>query len=166
MSRVLESKALCRLENGLSAIIPATAFSEEPLAFGHIVTGRIEKISTEDEKRFEVTLHCNQKDLASHKRYLEDLCAVAGVNMNSVPSSDCVNQSFAVDTKPKQLGRFVPRRIAHEKFKNISSRRALTDLENSEVGDFVFRPNTRSEDHITLTWKFWKRHFVHIEIAE
>lgn len=101
VSRVLESKALCRLENGLSAVIPATAFSEDALAFGHIVTGRIEKIATEDEKRFEVTLHCKQKDLASHTRYLEDLCTAAGVDPRSVPPEDCVNQSFAVDAKPK-----------------------------------------------------------------
>jgi len=60
----------------------------------------------------------------------------------------------------------VPRRIAHEKFKNISSRRALAELHDAEVGDFVFRPSTRDDNHITLTWKFWKKHFVHIDIAE
>jgi len=60
----------------------------------------------------------------------------------------------------------VPRRIAHEKFKNISSRRALAELHEADVGDFVFRPSTRDDNHITLTWKFWKKHFVHIDIAE
>jgi hypothetical protein len=30
---------------------------------GHIVTGRIDKINTEDDKRFEVNLHCKKKDL-------------------------------------------------------------------------------------------------------
>lgn len=76
------------------------------------------------------------------------------------------NHNFSIDPQPKQLGRFVPRRIAHEKFKNISSRRALAELKDVEVGEFVFRPSTRDENHITLTWKFWKNHFVHIDIAE
>jgi transcription elongation factor SPT6 len=30
----------------------------------------------------------------------------------------------------------------------------------------VFRPSTRSENSITLTWKFFKKHFVHIDILE
>lgn len=34
------------------------------------------------------------------------------------------------------------------------------------MGDFVFRPSTRSENSITLTWKFYKKHFVHIDIEE
>jgi hypothetical protein len=60
----------------------------------------------------------------------------------------------------------VPRRIAFEKFKNISSRKAALELLQGEVGDFVFRPSTRSEHNITLTWKFWKRpkDLVHIDI--
>ena len=40
------------------------------------------------------------------------------------------------------------------------------ELENSQPGDFVFRPSTRAEDKITLTWKFWKKNFVHIDIQE
>ena len=39
-------------------------------------------------------------------------------------------------------------------------------MQDSEVGDYVFRPSTRSENSITLTWKFFKKHFVHIDIIE
>jgi len=60
----------------------------------------------------------------------------------------------------------VTRRIAFDKFKNISSKRAMTELEQAEIGEFIFRPSTRSEDAITLTWKFWKQHLVHIDIRE
>ncbi len=91
---------------------------------------------------------------------------MTGAELREIPAEDLVNHNFITDAKPKQLGRFVPRRIAHEKFKNISSKRALAELEGADVGDFVFRPSTRSQDHITLTWKFWKKHFVHIDIAE
>jgi len=98
---------------------------------------------------------------------MEDLCKSAGVDPRHVPTPDRVNANFAVNDKgPKQVGRFLPRRIAHEKFKNISSKKALADLESADVGDFVFRPSTRSGNHITLTWKFWKKCFVHIDIQE
>ena len=30
----------------------------------------------------------------------------------------------------------------------------------------MFRPSTKSEDNITLTWKFWRKHFIHINITE
>ena len=71
VSRVLESKAICRLDNGLSAIIYATTILEEGerrpfkevLDQGHTIQGRIDKISTEDEKQFEVTLNCKKNDL-------------------------------------------------------------------------------------------------------
>jgi len=79
---------------------------------------------------------------------------------------DLKNLNFAVDLQPRNQGRFTPRRIAHEKFKNISSKRAITELTEADVGDFVFRPSTRSEDSITLTWKFFNKHFVHIDIQE
>mmetsp|Transcript_8860 Transcript_8860/g.6192 ORF Transcript_8860/g.6192 Transcript_8860/m.6192 type:complete len:143 (-) Transcript_8860:1415-1843(-) len=60
----------------------------------------------------------------------------------------------------------MPRRIAYDKFANISSRRALVELNEKDVGDFVFRPSTRGNDHLTLTWKFYKKAFVHIDIVE
>jgi hypothetical protein len=50
------------------------------------------------------------------------------VNPDLIPDEDLQNQNFSVDLKPKQSGRFMMRRIAHEKFKNISSRRALAEL--------------------------------------
>jgi hypothetical protein len=74
------------------------------------------------------------------------------------------NQNFSAESKPKQMGRFQARRIAFEKFKNVSSRRAALELNESEVGDFIFRPSTRSENNITLTWKFWRKTLVHIDI--
>ena len=71
VSRVLDSKAICRLDNGLSAIIHANYFLEgddkrnlkQFLDQGHTIQGRIDKISTEDEKQFEVTLNCKKNDL-------------------------------------------------------------------------------------------------------
>jgi transcriptional accessory protein Tex/SPT6 len=70
VTKVLDTKVICRLENGLNAIILQQAILEDSneklkdiVEIGHIVTGRIDKINTEDDKRFEVNLHCKKKDL-------------------------------------------------------------------------------------------------------
>ena len=88
------------------------------------------------------------------------------IDVGKIPEEDLKNLNFNADPNSKNQGRFIPRRIAHEKFKNISSKRAQAELAEAEVGDFVFRPSTRSEDNITLTWKFWAKQFVHIDIQE
>ena len=128
--------------------------------------GRIERIIFEEESKFEVQLTCKKNELASHASYKGDLAASLGISEDQIDPEDLKNSNFSTDQRPKQTGRFIPRRIAHEKFKNISSRRALSELNLLETGDFFFRPSTRSEDRITLTWKFWKNHYVHIDIQE
>lgn len=125
--------------------------------------GRIKSIDCEHDKPFEVKLQCKQKDLSHHDEYFESL---TGIKAAEAPKEDLKNQNFSGDIKPKQAGRFQARRIAFEKFKNISSRRAALELNDAEVGDFLFRPSTRSENSITLTWKFWRKHLVHIDIIE
>jgi len=49
VTRVLETRAICRLENGLTAVVHKIATGEDCLATGHIVTGRIDKIITDSE---------------------------------------------------------------------------------------------------------------------
>lgn len=155
------------------AVIHSTSILEENektlkeiLDFGHTIQGRIDKINYEDEKMFDVTLNCKKNDLQSHEYYKKDLALSLGIQPEKIDRNDLRNINFSIDSRPKQVGRFIPRRIAHEKFKNISSRRAIAELTESETGDFVFRPSTRSENSITLTWKFWKKNFVHIDIVE
>ena len=68
--REFESLAMCRLENGLKAIVHSSNCREDGLEVGHIVQGRIEKLSYDDEQKgFEVTLNCKKQNLMSHKAY-------------------------------------------------------------------------------------------------
>lgn len=77
VSKVLDTKAICRLDNGLTAIIPAKQILEQDsqeklkdiIDTGHIVTGRIIQIKSDDEKNFEVTLNCKQTALSSHEEF-------------------------------------------------------------------------------------------------
>ena len=71
---------MCRLENGLKAIVHTTSCREDGLEVGHIVQGRIEKIVNEDEQKgFEVTLNCKKSNLRSHDAYAADLAESLGI---------------------------------------------------------------------------------------
>jgi len=39
-------------------------------------------------------------------------------------------------------------------------------LKKEDNGEFYFRPSSRGQDHLTLTWKFFENNIVHIDIAE
>lgn len=71
VTKVIESKVICKLENGLIAIVNKNMILEpnsnqkldSELKPGHIVTGRIHKINAvEDENKFEVELNCKKGD--------------------------------------------------------------------------------------------------------
>ena len=99
---------------------------KDVLEIGFIITGRIEEIRTNDDKwKFEVQLNCKKGDLHHHDKYLKDLAESIGVDYKRVKDEDRKNLNFSEQqqsTKPQS--RFVARRIAHERFKNISSKRA------------------------------------------
>ena len=170
------SKAFCRLDNGLNAIIMSTNILEddddpcddlrERLEFGRIIHGRIQEIKIPHDGRFEVQLNCKKRALASHVNHKTYLAKALGIRPEQILKEDLENRNFSTDERPKPSGRFVPRRIAHEKFKNISSKRAMSELNLLSIGEFFFRPSTKSVDRITLTWKFWDKHYVHIDINE
>ena len=52
-----------------------------------------------------------------------------GIQEEQILEEDLRNVHFTSESRTKQVGKYVPRRIAHDKFKNISSRRALLELE-------------------------------------
>ena len=71
VTKVIESKVICKLENGLIATVAKTKIFEpnsnskldSELKPGYIVTGRIDAIKTsDDEKKFEVELNCKKGD--------------------------------------------------------------------------------------------------------
>ena len=136
----LPSKAKCRLDNGLTAFILSSDFQEggssrdkqeewtRKMNHGKIIQGRIDIIRLENEDRFEVQLKCNKAVLQSHEHYKEDLARGMGFRPDQVLEADLKNHNFSAEQRPQTQGRFNPRSIAHEKFKNISSRRAISEL--------------------------------------
>lgn len=96
--------------------------------------------------RFAVTLNCQKKNLESHENY---------INKDEVDREDWFNQAFSTDKKASLAGRMIFRRIAHPKFQNINSKKAVDFLQDKEAGEYVFRPSSKGENNITLTWKFY-----------
>ena len=43
---------------------------------------------------------------------------------------------------------------------------AIMNLNKEDNGEFYFRPSSKGNDHLTLTWKFFENNIVHIDIVE
>mmetsp|Transcript_17037 Transcript_17037/g.22944 ORF Transcript_17037/g.22944 Transcript_17037/m.22944 type:complete len:134 (+) Transcript_17037:3376-3777(+) len=106
VTKVFESKAICRLDNGLNAIIQSSAILEEGvenvrlqsvLEFGRIITGRIERIVIEEENKFEVQLTVKKNALASHENYKRDLAFSLGIDPDQIDSADLKNHHYSTD---------------------------------------------------------------------
>ena len=104
VTNVLEQKAICRLESGLTATIVKEKILEhdtskklkDVLEIGFIITGRIEEIRTNDDKwKFEVQLNCKKGDLHNHDKYLKDLAESIGVDAKRVKDEDRKNLNFS-----------------------------------------------------------------------
>jgi transcription elongation factor SPT6 len=62
--------------------------------------------------------------------------------------------------------RYIPRKINHPKFKNMSIVAAIEYLNDKPLGDFVFRPSSKSTEYLNLTWKFHDNVVLHLLIRE
>lgn len=105
-------KVICRLENGLMAIIfkskvftlENTQKLESEINVGYIVTGRIDKIITNpgDKEKFEVELNCKEADLKYHGSYYADeLAKSLQIRSDQILKEDLINLNFTTDPKNK-----------------------------------------------------------------
>ena len=106
VTKPLQSVAICRLDNGLNAIIRSSDFLEntsqeqdwkKKMNQGKIVQGRINSFRLDDENKFEVQLNCKKRDLASHEEYKEDLAKNMGFRPDQILPADLKNHHFSAD---------------------------------------------------------------------
>jgi len=68
---------------------------------------------------------------------------------------------------PKGLSsRYQARNIRNSNFKNIDYSRTIDFLRNAELGSFIFRPSSRGNNFLNLSWKFYENCYSHLEIEE
>ena len=70
-----------------------------------------------------------------------------------------------VESNQKQI-RYIPRKINHPKFKNISIALAMSFLQDRSIGEYVIRPSSKGTDHLNITWKFFDKVIVHLDVRE
>ena len=62
--------------------------------------------------------------------------------------------------------KYIPRRINHPHFKNISLYSAQQQLMNRQKGEFIIRPSSKGTDRLNITWKLWDNVIMHLEVKE
>jgi len=43
---------------------------------------------------------------------------------------------------------------------------ALEYIKEQKVGEFVIRPSSKSQEWLTITWKFWDNSIIHLNVHE
>lgn len=56
--------------------------------------------------------------------------------------------------------------LKHPFFRNFDARQAEDYLASRDNGEFVIRPSTKGNDHLTITWKVDNQLFQHIDVVE
>lgn len=114
-------------------------------------------------------LSTKNEDLINHRDFMKKnrILEKYGLNEQYSFSIDKENDfpSVIID-RLKRPTRYIPRRINHPKFKNISLSAAQDYLSEREVGDFVIRPSSKGLDHLNITWKLSSGNICHLDIKE
>jgi transcription elongation factor SPT6 len=113
-------------------------------------------------------LSTKNEDLLNHRDFMKKNKILESFDLNEQNfqiDKDNDYPIFATD-KFKKQSRYIPRRINHPKFKNISLTTAQEYLQDREIGDFVIRPSSKGMDHLNITWKLSSDNIVHLDIKD
>ena len=168
-----ESKQVikCRLECGLEGIVDGKQIpekrseKEEPkFVKGQVVTARVIEVSTKVQGKdvfFRIKLSMLPDDIINHGKFIQLALDDAFV----MEDADWIEKAVMED-EYKTGQKYVPRVVNHQKFKNIGLRTACEELFNKDIGECIFRPSSRGQDHLTCTWKFYDFIYTHLDIIE
>lgn len=85
------------------------------------------------------------------------------------------NKNFTVNEKedyPKFLvniqksTQYHVRKINHPKYKHQTMQAAIDYIKDQSIGEFVIRPSSRGPEYLVITWKFYEKVIVHLQIKE
>lgn len=188
--KVDKKSLLCKLECGVEASVFASDIYENETEMkdlrdefreSMVLKARVKKLNFDkttstggdmggDFTRVPLTIR--PKELVAHKKYAKIIHqGDAKHPQNDIEESFKIvdDEDLPINTELAQKGlgnRYKMRKINHLKFKNISYQGAVDYLVDKEVGDFVIRPSSKGEGHLTITWKFYENVYVHLDIRE
>eukprot|EP01135_Chromosphaera_perkinsii_P004003 Nk52_evm16s266 gene=Nk52_evmTU16s266 len=164
VSGTSKNGAMTRLDNGLMGFIPRELISDSEVKYvedrvkkGMMVHCRVERI---DMNKYSIDLSTRSSDLNNAKissSQVDDY-------FDRDRAEECQNMVLKA-TKPRKQGK-AKRVIVHPSFKNVSFREAEKLLETSEVGECIIRPSSKSDDHLTVTWKVSEDLYQHVDVEE
>lgn len=86
------------------------------------------------------------------------------INENEALNDIIGNNEFSINNTNRK--KYTKRNINHPHFKNINYAQCIAYLADKNIGDYVFRPSSKSNNHITLSWKNYENIYSHITIEE
>ena len=155
----------CKLENGLDAFISKSHIDKmvaEELQAGMVINGKIESVKHD---KYQVDISCLKETIEESEvkeRIGDQYRQYFVVDLTSDFCSKA--QQHAKNTFAR--GKYIIRKINHPKFKNVTLQGALNNLGDKQIGDFIVRPSSISENHLTITWKFYTNNYVHLNVLE
>eukprot|EP00828_Plagiopyla_frontata_P026036 TRINITY_DN3364_c0_g1_i2.p1 TRINITY_DN3364_c0_g1~~TRINITY_DN3364_c0_g1_i2.p1 ORF type:complete len:486 (+),score=64.14 TRINITY_DN3364_c0_g1_i2:96-1553(+) len=171
--RVMRQNMMCRIQgNGLTGWVKLNdVFPEDKPKLkldqvyneGDVLTARVKSINFDNN--FEVTLSVKPQELITKKEMLKDI----------IPNWEAIQKTFLVKeqddfpqfiSQKQRVNKYIPRKINHPKFKNMSISAACDYLLDKKDGDFVIRPSSKGTNHLNITWKFYENCYVHLDIVE
>lgn len=160
-----------KLESGLRGSIDSnkieedkTLRSEDMKGYikGRSLTARVLKIEPlKAIDSFRIKLSILESDIKQHGKFLSKFDESFKKN-----EEDWDQKASLENDEYRQGQKYVPRVVNHPRFKNIALTTACTLLEDKDIGECLFRPSSRGQDHLTCTWKFYTNVFAHLDIIE
>ena len=155
-----------RLDNGVHGFIRNEKISKDPVndpeervQVGMTIQARITKIQVE---RFSVDLTTRSDEMNN-----DDFKPALDVEYYDY-ITELVDKEKHESKKKKNQTRapYIKRIIVHPSFKNIDYREAEQELAQKTQGECLFRPSSKGDDHLTLTWKVHVGINQHVDILE
>lgn len=160
-----------RLESGLRGSIDKTDIladkiptKDEMKMFikGMSLTARVLDIQPmKDNESFRIKLSILPLAVKDHSKYLPKFDEAFQKR-----DEDWNEKAGLEDDDYRQGQKYVPRVVNHPRFKNIGLKTACEYLEDKNIGECIFRPSSRGQDHLTCTWKFYENVFAHLDVVE
>ncbi|KAF9130718.1 Transcription elongation factor spt6 [Mortierella sp. 14UC] len=162
--KVREKSAICRLDCGIDGMLAIKNISdsrvesiEDYLSEGQTLRVKILRL---ERDRFFADLTCKESELSQGDMEVRKL--PVDRMFDRYEEERAMDQ---VDLNAEQVG-FVPRKINHPLFKNITSEAATKYLKPRRRGELVIRPSHRGVDHLIVTVKIAEGIYKHYDILE
>ncbi|KAI8347945.1 SH2 domain-containing protein [Mortierella sp. GBAus27b] len=164
VTRIRDKNAMCRLDCGIDGILAIQNIADSKIGSISDVLSENQtlqaKILRLDKEKFFVDLTCKESELRQ-----------GDTKLRMLPKDrmfDQFEEEKAMNTIKSNTKKdnFLPRKVTHPLFKNMTSGEAVKYLSDKNRGDLVIRPSTRGVDHLSVTVKLGEDIYHHFDILE